>query len=61
MRGMGTNTKVSSSALPQAQSEADLEAAKAAIAALKGTVEGGDADVERLLGFLAASTRGIVR
>jgi UDP-N-acetylglucosamine acyltransferase len=38
-----------------------LDAAKAAIEALKGTVEGGDADVERLLGFLAASTRGIVR
>ncbi len=38
-----------------------LDAAKAAIAALKGTVEGGDADVELLLGFLAASTRGIVR
>jgi UDP-N-acetylglucosamine acyltransferase len=38
-----------------------LDAAKAAIAALKGTVEGGDADVEMLLGFLAASTRGIVR
>ncbi|MCE2909070.1 MAG: acyl-ACP--UDP-N-acetylglucosamine O-acyltransferase [Burkholderiaceae bacterium] len=38
-----------------------LEAAKVAIAALKGTVEGGDADVDRLLGFLAASTRGIVR
>jgi UDP-N-acetylglucosamine acyltransferase len=38
-----------------------LEAAKTAIAALKGTVEGGDADVDRLLGFLAASTRGIVR
>ncbi len=38
-----------------------LDAAKAAIAALKGTVEGGDADVDRLLDFLAASTRGIVR
>jgi UDP-N-acetylglucosamine acyltransferase len=38
-----------------------LEAAKAALAALKGTVEGGDADVDALLGFLAASTRGIVR
>jgi UDP-N-acetylglucosamine acyltransferase len=38
-----------------------LDAAKAAIAALKGTVEGGDADIDRLLGFLAASTRGIVR
>lgn len=38
-----------------------LEAAKAAIAALKGTVEGGDADVQQLLDFLAASTRGIVR
>lgn len=38
-----------------------LDAAKAAIAALKGTVEGGDADVALLLEFLAASTRGIVR
>jgi UDP-N-acetylglucosamine acyltransferase len=38
-----------------------LEAAKAAIAALKGTVEGGDADVAALLDFLAASTRGIAR
>lgn len=38
-----------------------LEAAKAAIGALKGTVEGGDADVALLLDFLAASTRGIAR
>jgi UDP-N-acetylglucosamine acyltransferase len=38
-----------------------LEAAKAAIDALKGKVEGGDADVQQLLDFLAASTRGIVR
>ncbi len=38
-----------------------LEAAKVAIAALKGTVEAGDADVDRMLDFLAASTRGIVR
>ncbi len=38
-----------------------LEAAKAAIAALRGTVDGGDADVSLLLDFLAASTRGIVR
>jgi UDP-N-acetylglucosamine acyltransferase len=38
-----------------------LEAAKAAIAALAGTVEGGDADVHMLLDFLAVSTRGIVR
>jgi UDP-N-acetylglucosamine acyltransferase len=38
-----------------------LEAAKGAIAALQGTVEGGDADIAALLGFLAASTRGIVR
>jgi UDP-N-acetylglucosamine acyltransferase len=38
-----------------------LDAAKAAIAALRGTVEGGDGDVDLLLGFLAASTRGIVR
>ena len=28
---------------------------------LKGTVTGGDADVELMLGFLGASTRGIVR
>jgi len=32
---------------------------QAAIAALLGTVEGGDADVQMLLDFLAASTRGI--
>jgi UDP-N-acetylglucosamine acyltransferase len=38
-----------------------LEAAKAAIAALAGSVDGGDADVQMLLDFLAASTRGIVR
>jgi UDP-N-acetylglucosamine acyltransferase len=38
-----------------------LEKAREAIAALAGTVEGGDADVQALLGFLAASTRGIVR
>lgn len=38
-----------------------LDAAKAAIEALRGTVEGGDGDVQCLLGFLAASTRGIVR
>ena len=38
-----------------------LEAAKERIAALRGTVEGGDADVALLLDFLAASTRGIVR
>ena len=38
-----------------------LEAARAAIAALKGTVEGGDADVALLVDFLAASTRGIAR
>jgi UDP-N-acetylglucosamine acyltransferase len=38
-----------------------LEAAKTAIAALRGTVEGGDVDVEVLLDFLAASTRGIAR
>jgi len=38
-----------------------LDAAKAAIDALKGTVEGGDADVALLLDFLAASTRGIAR
>lgn len=38
-----------------------LEKAREAIAALKGTVEGGDADVDAMLGFLASSTRGIVR
>lgn len=38
-----------------------LDAAKQQIAALAGTVEGGDADVSLLLDFLAASTRGIVR
>ncbi|MBV8123183.1 MAG: acyl-ACP--UDP-N-acetylglucosamine O-acyltransferase [Burkholderiaceae bacterium] len=38
-----------------------LEQAQTEIAALRGTVEGGDADIETLLEFLAASTRGIVR
>jgi UDP-N-acetylglucosamine acyltransferase len=38
-----------------------LERAKASIAALAGSVEGGDADVAMLLEFLAASTRGIAR
>jgi UDP-N-acetylglucosamine acyltransferase len=38
-----------------------LDAAKDAIAALRGTVDGGDTDVALLLDFLAASTRGIVR
>ena len=38
-----------------------LEQAKAGIAALAGSVEGGDADVAMLLDFLAASTRGIAR
>jgi len=38
-----------------------LDAAKQAIAALRGTVEGGDADVALLQTFLDASTRGIVR
>jgi UDP-N-acetylglucosamine acyltransferase len=38
-----------------------LEQAKASIGALRGTVEGGDADVALLLDFLAASTRGIAR
>jgi UDP-N-acetylglucosamine acyltransferase len=38
-----------------------LEAAKAAIQALIGSVDGGDADVTVLLDFLAASTRGIAR
>jgi UDP-N-acetylglucosamine acyltransferase len=38
-----------------------LDDAKARIAELRGTVEGGDADVQSLLDFLAASTRGIAR
>jgi UDP-N-acetylglucosamine acyltransferase len=38
-----------------------LERAQAAIAELRGQVEGGDADVQLLLDFLAAATRGIAR
>ena len=38
-----------------------LEQARLAIAALRGTVEGGDADIALLLDFLAAATRGIAR
>ncbi len=38
-----------------------LDQAKSEIAALKGVVADGDADVQTLLDFLAASTRGIVR
>lgn len=38
-----------------------LDQAKAGIEAMRGQVEGGDLDVELLLGFLAASTRGIAR
>ena len=38
-----------------------LEQSKAAIEALRGTVDGGDVDVAMLLDFLAASTRGIAR
>jgi UDP-N-acetylglucosamine acyltransferase len=38
-----------------------LDNAKASIAALRGTVEGGDVDVDMLLDFLSASTRGIAR
>jgi UDP-N-acetylglucosamine acyltransferase len=38
-----------------------LDAARDAISALLGTVEGGDGDVRMLLDFLALSTRGIVR
>jgi UDP-N-acetylglucosamine acyltransferase len=38
-----------------------LDQAKAEIAALKGSVADGDADVQLLLDFLAASSRGIVR
>lgn len=38
-----------------------LDAAKAQIDALRGTVDGGDADIAMLLDFLAVSTRGIAR
>ncbi len=38
-----------------------LDSAKAAIGALRGSVEGGDIDVQMLLDFLAACTRGIAR
>ncbi len=38
-----------------------LEKARVAIAALAGTVDGGDADISALLDFLSSSTRGIVR
>jgi UDP-N-acetylglucosamine acyltransferase len=38
-----------------------LDKAKAEIAALRGTVAEGDADIAMLVDFLAASTRGIVR
>jgi UDP-N-acetylglucosamine acyltransferase len=38
-----------------------LERAQAAIAELRGQVEGGDADVQLLLDFVAAATRGIAR
>jgi UDP-N-acetylglucosamine acyltransferase len=38
-----------------------LEQSRAAIEALRGTVEGGDGDIELLLDFLAAARRGIVR
>jgi UDP-N-acetylglucosamine acyltransferase len=38
-----------------------LEQAKAAIGALKGQVADGDADVQLLLDFIAAATRGIAR
>ncbi len=38
-----------------------LDAAKAALGALRGSVDGGDADLSTLLDFLAASTRGIAR
>jgi UDP-N-acetylglucosamine acyltransferase len=38
-----------------------LERARESIEALRGSVEGGDADVQLLLDFLAASTRGIAR
>jgi len=38
-----------------------LEQSRAAIAALRGSVEGGDGDIELLLDFLASARRGIVR
>ncbi|WP_395137426.1 acyl-ACP--UDP-N-acetylglucosamine O-acyltransferase [Schlegelella aquatica] len=38
-----------------------LEQAKTEIAALRGSVAGGDADIESMLGFLQTCTRGIVR
>ena len=38
-----------------------LEKAKESIAALRGTVDGGDADIAMLLDFIAASTRGLAR
>lgn len=38
-----------------------LEQARREIAALRGTVPGADADVDTMLGFLEASTRGIAR
>ncbi|MBL8308299.1 MAG: acyl-[acyl-carrier-protein]--UDP-N-acetylglucosamine O-acyltransferase, partial [Rubrivivax sp.] len=38
-----------------------LDKARAALSSLLGTVEGGDAEVQAMLDFLAASTRGIVR
>ncbi|WP_217495681.1 hypothetical protein [Staphylococcus aureus] len=38
-----------------------LDKAKEAITALKGQLADGDADVQLLLDFLAASTRGIAR
>ena len=38
-----------------------LDNARQAIAALIGSVEGGDADIQLLLAFVAASTRGLAR
>jgi UDP-N-acetylglucosamine acyltransferase len=38
-----------------------LEQSRVAIEALRGTVEGGDGDIELLLDFLATAKRGIVR
>jgi UDP-N-acetylglucosamine acyltransferase len=38
-----------------------LDASRAAIEALLGTVEGGDADIALLLDFLQTAQRGIVR
>jgi UDP-N-acetylglucosamine acyltransferase len=43
------------------RSSLPLEQAVAQITALRGTVDGGDADIATMLDFLAAAKRGIVR